>query len=148
MDFYIKEATKEDCLLLYNWVNEESVRQNSFNSNIIDYEEHIIWFNDKLSSKNCTINIFYLNNTPIGQIRLEIINNIGEIDYSIRPESRGKGYGNILIKMFEEKIKLNNEVKILKGKVKKSNLKSQKVFEKNEYKNNINNEYIEYVKYI
>ena len=43
--------------------------------------------------------------TPIGQVRYELSNNIAEISYSISPQERGKGYGKQIIHLAVMKIK-------------------------------------------
>ena len=45
MSVYLKEAGRKDLDLLFQWVNEPSVRKNSFSTNVVSYEEHIEWYN-------------------------------------------------------------------------------------------------------
>lgn len=130
MDCLIKfiEATQEHKSLLYSWVNDQKVRENSFNSNIVDYENHVNWFNEKLQSKSSIIYICYIEDTPVGQIRIDRINNdIGLINYSVDSKFRGKGIGTSILIRAKDKIsqlKLNKLI----GKVKKDNIASRKAF--------------------
>ena len=40
----------------------------------------------------------YLNNLPMGQIRINVKNLVGKMDYSVDKDFRGKGFGYMLIK--------------------------------------------------
>jgi len=146
-----KKATFNDAKLLFDWANDEEVRKNSFNSSKIEYEEHITWFQNCLESEDVNIYIFYLDNIPVGQVRLT---NIDKeyliISYSISSGYRGKGLGKSVIRQIETDIMpLYPAIKCLIGKVKPDNIASQKVFEVNSYNKRLSEEYgncIEYYK--
>jgi RimJ/RimL family protein N-acetyltransferase len=145
----IKKITNVDCDLLYDWVNDETVRSNSFNSQKISYNNHIRWFQQSLVSKDRYIYIFYEEDIPIGQIRLDIQGLEGIIDYSIDKKFRGKGYGTEMLRILEAKIKKSNLIlKSLAGKVKYENYPSQKAFEKAGYNKVFKDNYIEYTLYL
>ena len=144
---HLKEATYEDCNLIFNWANDEYVRKNSFNESKISYENHVSWFKDRLSSDNCIIFILYFHKTPIGQIRIDIKGSYGIIDYSIDKNHRGSGYGSKILHMMEEVVIINyNDINKLIGKVKYNNIKSQRAFERNKYKKTLEKENFLYLK--
>lgn len=125
----LKRADLSDCKMLFDWTNEEDVRANSFNSRKIDFKEHCNWLRIKLSDSSCAIYICYINEIPIGQIRIEMKNDIGLINYSISKESRGKGYGSLVLQYIPNQIKEEfPHIKILLGKVKPENQASRKAF--------------------
>lgn len=127
----LKEAKREHCDLLYNWANDKEVRENSFSKEKINYEDHIRWFYNKLQSKGLYLFIAYLENIPIGQVRLDFEDNSGIISYSISKEFRSKGYGKSLIVLLESKLKEKDiSFDKLIAYVKPDNISSQKVFEK------------------
>ena len=149
MKTYLREVNKNDCKLLFQWANEESVRKNSFNSNEIKYEEHEKWLENKLNSANCYIYIFCLNNLPVGQIRLDIENTIGVVSYSLDKDYRGQNLSVNMINLLEnEVIQSNIAIERLIGYVKVSNIASQKIFESLKYDKVLNNDVIKYYKYI
>ncbi|MSU00118.1 GNAT family N-acetyltransferase [Tissierella pigra] len=118
-------ATEDYCDLLFEWVNDEKVRLNSFNSERIKYEEHKKWFKSKIESDDTVIYIFKANNQDIGVIRLEKMDKNGYlINYSIAKDYRKKGYATTLLKLIKEKYK----GQLLVGKVKKGNVGSIKAF--------------------
>ena len=71
----------------------------------------------------------HLKNLPIGQIRFDIFKNKILVDYSIDRFIRGKGYGNLIVKMGMKKIEKYKNTKIIEAVVKKNNSKSKKIFE-------------------
>lgn len=143
---YLREVTKEDMMLLYHWVNDIDVRKNSFQTHTIDIEEHKNWFQKKIESERCSIYIFMVDTTPIGQIRIEYEGNQGTINYSIDKKYQGQGYGKILLELAEQKVKeTRKEIIYLMGEVKKENIPSKKKFEELGYEKT---EYIRYSKKI
>ena len=147
MEIEFKEATAEDCEIIYRWVNDFSVRKNAFNQNVIEYEDHKKWYENRLYSDDCFIFICSIHGTSVGHIRLDINENIGIIDYSVDKDERNKGYGTKILKdivKFIENKDLN--IMMLKGKVKNENIHSQKAFIKAGYEETMKKEYIEYRK--
>lgn len=118
-------ATEEYCDLLFKWTNDEEVRLNSFNSEVLKYEEHKKWFKSKIESNNTIIYIYKARSQDIGVIRLEgMEDNSYVINYSITKEYRKKGYATDLLKLIKERYK----EQLLIGKVKKENIASIKAF--------------------
>lgn len=75
------------------------------------------------------VQIFNLvkNSALVGQVRFNIEEGKAEIDYSISSESRGKGLGNVIIRLgIEEANRMG--IKELIAKVKDKNIPSQRVF--------------------
>lgn len=133
-DIHSKLADMNDIELLFKWVNDDSVRKNSFNSNPISYSEHTQWFSDCLSDKSVEIYIYYLGNTPIGQARLMYSEKESLIDYSVDRRFRGRGFGKYIIHDIELKTMSNHpEITSLIAKVRECNIVSQKIFEDNDY---------------
>ena len=124
---FLRRAEPEDMMPLYRWINEPSVRANSFRSEIISLEEHQRWFQKALDDPNVSIFIMMLDAQPIGQVRLTLDDNIQLIDYSIDVEHRKHGFGTLILSMVEQHC---DQTLPLVGKVRLTNVASQKVFEK------------------
>lgn len=149
MSIQLRKANINDCDLLYYWVNDKEVRNNSFNKEKINYKEHKEWFEDRLYSKRTQIFILEEDELNIGQIRMDIEYLKGIIDYSIDKKYRGQKNGYRILNLLEHEIIINWPViKILEGRVKVNNIPSQKCFEKNGYNKFIKKEYIVYTKKI
>lgn len=91
---HFRFAELSDADLYYRWANDAIVRQNSFNSSKISYQQHIDWFSHKLKCSDCFFYLF-LNeeNIPVGQVRIDKSNNEVVIGISIDEAYRGKGLG-------------------------------------------------------
>lgn len=132
---YLKVADRRDMDILFDWVNEASVRENAFSESKISYEEHKKWFESILKSKDAKQYIYICDEMPIGQVRVDIYGEKAEIDYSICLEKRHMGYGKEMIAQLKQQMRFDFPcVKTLVAKVKPENAASQKVFLENGYK--------------
>ncbi len=126
----IREISRIDKKLLLYWANDYKVRNNSFSKARITVEEHSIWFEKILSSKNkhqfIITDEFHL---PIAQSRFDENSNNLIIDYSIDKLFRGNSLAEEVLKISFLKIyeKLGGSFKII-GKVKMNNIRSLKSF--------------------
>ena len=120
----LRNAKLDDAKLIFDWANDLEVRSNAISKDPIVWENHLQWFQSKLNSNDTNIFVLEIENKPIGQIRLDKHNNFLEIDYSIDKNSRGLGYGKVIIakamKLFEQSS--------FKAIVKNKNTPSKKVF--------------------
>ncbi|MBX7088648.1 MAG: GNAT family N-acetyltransferase [Leptospirales bacterium] len=138
MALELRRARPEDADLLFRWVNDPVVRENSFQTRTIEYQNHLRWFTSRLQSPDCEI--FILCDTEvsppeIGQVRFERnADGAFEIDYSVHSSQRGKGRGNELVRLGLEQmfLKLRQRIKFI-GRVKSANVASQRVFLKNDF---------------
>ncbi len=127
MIYFLREATFDDALFLFDWVNNKDVRLNSINQSSIVWENHLIWLKNKLDSKETFIYILTDGEINYGQIRIDYDNyNWWIIDYSIDVNYRGKGFGSLIVSLLVEKYKKF----CFKAFVKKNNLASIHVFVK------------------
>lgn len=128
---YLRSATIDDVNLLFDWVNEESVRKNSFNTNIISMEEHQAWLERVLTDVNTKLYILQVDDVPIGQVRLVYDKNMWQISYSIALPYRAQGYGKIIIQLAENELIRGGHVgEKLYAEVKADNIASQCIFKK------------------
>lgn len=135
MGRYLRRATKEDRDLLFKWANDSLVRENSFSTAKISYEEHVNWYSDILNRDDCVQYICMDGDSPIGQVRIILKGNTAEIGYSICTEKRSHGYGRELLVLISEKVwEEFPDVEKIYGEVKPENFASQKAFSNAGYK--------------
>lgn len=137
----LRSANYEDCNLLYKWANDSQVRKNAFSPNNIDLESHIKWYKNKMNDENTHIFIVLKDNDEVGQIRVNISDNNGFIDYSIDENYRGQGIGTEILQLIKLEITKVNLI----GYVKKENIASMKAFEKAGYEKIKHDDFIEYI---
>ena len=123
-NYILRTATLEDSQLLYNWVNDATVRNMSINSKIISWAEHNKWLNKNLGTTTFKILILEYDENPVGQIRYEYIERYWLIDYSVDCAYRGMGFGK---KLLELSISLFSNCQI-RATVKKDNFYSNHIF--------------------
>jgi RimJ/RimL family protein N-acetyltransferase len=128
-ELQIRKALSSDDQDIFIWRNDSDSRKNSITTHKISKSEHQEWFRKKLSSKDTDIYIGYQLNTKIGVVRIEKQHdNSAEINITINPSQRNKGYGTELL---SKAIKISfNKYDILTARIKKSNFASIKMFEK------------------
>ena len=125
----MREAQEEDVDLYFRWANDPVVRQNSYNPEPIKFENHTKWFKTKLSSEGSKLFVFEVLGKPVGQFRIDHIDNAWLIDYSVDRHYRGLGAGKAIITHFKTSISYSDLLYPLKALVKPSNIPSQRVFE-------------------
>ena len=67
---------------------------------------------------------------PVGQIRFDVKDDIADIDYSLEPLVRGRGWAKKLLSEGLKTFKDHNGEKPLRGRVKEDNLPSRRVFQR------------------
>ena len=127
-----RKAKISDVNIYYKWINDELVRENSFNSNIIKWEDHFKWFEEKINNPNYYFYLFQdANNNLIGQVRIEKINEIESlVGISISFEHRGFGYGPIILTEACNEFFKSNSNFIINAYIKNENISSKNIFEK------------------
>jgi len=123
---FLRRATMEDALDILRWRNDETSRANSFNKDVIDLDSHKKWLSKKLSQKDCHMFIMMDGQDKVGNIRVDVTDDAGEISYLIAPEKRGRGYGKKIIALIEKEMPY--EVKTLMGLTLKTNDASGRCF--------------------
>lgn len=148
-EIYLRKVTMEDSRILFKWRNEPSTRRSSFNENLIEYGSHLKWLSSTLDNSNIVFFILECNRIPVGQIRLNINNNVAEISYSIGESFRGYGYGRKILTLIEDVVnKYFCNIVYFKALVKKENVASRYLFKSLNYAEIEYNECFEYKKCI
>ncbi len=145
IQFYLRGATVEDAKLIFDLSNENLVRKNSINPNSIAWEDHLKWLPQKINYKNWFYLLaFSIENSFIGQIRIDVSDEGAIIGISITPEFRGKGLStDLLIHSAQLFFASYPQVNFVTAKINKNNKASINTFLKAGYvyshKESINN---------
>lgn len=136
-DIFLRKATEEDVMLIFQWANDPEVRRNSFQTKQIDLEDHKKWYDSKIKSANSLFYILMNKDIPVGQIRLELEGNCACVNYSIAAPFRGKGMGKEMLRLAETELKGNYpHISRLVAEVKEENSASKHAFEREGYHKN------------
>ena len=127
-DLNLREVTERDVDLLFSWRNELEVQRNSFKSQEVSWEEHERWFHGFVRNRNSPLYILEADDLPVGQLRIQVEDNIGTLTYSVDQDFRGRGYGKYMI-MRAKSISNRLSLVQLLATVRSSNKASRQVFE-------------------
>jgi UDP-2,4-diacetamido-2,4,6-trideoxy-beta-L-altropyranose hydrolase len=125
----VRRASPADAELYFRWANDPEVRANSYQSEPIEWANHVRWFETTLAQKSAALYLYIINGEPAGQIRLNIEESTATINYSVDANHRGKGLGKWLLQHISLLAQVNHEeLTALQGWVKKKNIASMKAF--------------------
>jgi UDP-2,4-diacetamido-2,4,6-trideoxy-beta-L-altropyranose hydrolase len=131
----LRLVSRRDCELIWNWSNDSTTRQASFNQNFIPWAEHQQWFERRLQNIS---GYFWIaideNDHPIGQVRLDPISQENvEISISIDAQHRHRGLGHHLLNLVIQKFLIKTDFKAIIAWVKVDNIASCHLFEKAQF---------------
>jgi UDP-2,4-diacetamido-2,4,6-trideoxy-beta-L-altropyranose hydrolase len=124
----MRQANAKDIWTFLDWKNDPSTRQNSLNTDVVDYKTHRRWFQQQISNDHIEMAVFEFWGLPIAQIRLAKSKDTATISYSVDAVSRERGLGK---KMISELVHREREVRRftkLIAVVKSSNSPSISIF--------------------
>jgi len=103
-------AGPDDLNTYFEWANDALVRQFSYNTMPVIYEEHIKWFERQLNEGKTWFYIFEDDiSSPVGQVRIQNLeNNTAVIGVSVDGKHRGYGYSSQMIEMATQDFLLKN----------------------------------------
>lgn len=94
-----RSAQPDDDRLYFDWANDPVIRQQSFKTTSISWENHTTWFSGKLTDPNTLLLVFETQQgEPVGQVRLEQLGPEIIIGISLDSTFRGKGLALNIIK--------------------------------------------------
>ena len=110
--------------------NDDLVRQNSIHEEKINWENHVVWFKNKISSPESIFYVAQEDDDFIGYCRLDNEDDFWIVTIHIMPQMRNKAYGKTILKHV---CKLNEDKKII-SYIKEKNIASYKMFLKCNFK--------------
>jgi UDP-2,4-diacetamido-2,4,6-trideoxy-beta-L-altropyranose hydrolase len=138
----MRTAVPGDVDLYFEWANDAEVRANSFNSVEIPYSDHCKWFTAKMEDAASKLYVFTTGSgIPVGNVRIERLENTGTISYSVDNKYRGLGVAkSILTIATREFFNIDPAIETIQGYVKGNNAASLKVFRALHYQESIDAE--------
>lgn len=129
--FRFRPAIEDDCRQLFEWANDPVIRNTSFHSEAIGWEEHQAWFESRRADEKCLLWIVEdQEGRPAGQLRFDIFGKKAVISISLSETARNKGLGSKVIKAACRLIFNNHRISQVKALVKEENRSSVVCFEK------------------
>jgi len=128
-DLRLRRVQEKDCRLLWEWANDPNVRPVSFATEQISWERHMQWFDAKLRDPNAVLYLVVDSaDIPAGQVRYQIDGAAAAVSVSLAPQFRGRGYGQLALKMATEDLFRMTATKQIDAYVKPNNTASLRLF--------------------
>jgi UDP-2,4-diacetamido-2,4,6-trideoxy-beta-L-altropyranose hydrolase len=90
----VRRVTSSDATLLHAWRNDPVVRENSFSTDPIAWEDHQRWLAGRLASPSTAMFVLEDADGPVAQVRYERrADREAEVGITVAAEARGRGYG-------------------------------------------------------
>jgi RimJ/RimL family protein N-acetyltransferase len=130
--YLLKPAELTDMSIAFKWANNSNVRKFSLTKDLIQWEQHKLWFEKCLIDEYCKYYFLYKDGIPVGSIRFDIDDSKkAKINYLIDPSYHGQKLGfYILSKGVNKLLNENKQITEIYGYVMKGNTPSIKIFEK------------------
>ena len=127
----LRKPTIKDMEMYFSWVNDAGVREQSYNSAIIDLESHKQWFESAINNEAYFMCIFQNSaGEDIGQVRIQKkTNKEALIGISIDSNHRGKGYAKEILVLATDLFLKSNHGFLINAYIKEGNLSSKLAFE-------------------
>ncbi|MDC0430862.1 GNAT family N-acetyltransferase [Candidatus Thioglobus sp.] len=122
----LRQANSADAKRLFELRNHPQIREQSHNSNIIDFDEHQAWIDKVVLDESKAICIVEDDNDNfIGMVRFELIDHMYLMSWVVSPKFQGHGFGKKMVKMASQEMNHGP----LRAEIKKNNAASVKIAE-------------------
>lgn len=128
----VRKATLVDSKMVWEIRNNPLARKNFRNQEVIDFQQHAIWFKNKYffnDENECYVIEF--NNIIAGYCRFDTVINGLEVSIAVDPKYHGQGLGGVLLSSALGLIKTS---KAIFSEIKIDNQPSLSLFQKNGFK--------------
>ena len=127
----IRNANESDVNDVFIWRNDRFSRENFFNQEPVEFASHFRWYLRAIENPDVFLFIGLLESRKIGICRFSIKreNISAEVSINLNPIFRGKNLSKMFLQISIEKLLGNNNIPLL-AKIKNTNVRSEKIFEK------------------
>ncbi|SEQ37163.1 UDP-2,4-diacetamido-2,4,6-trideoxy-beta-L-altropyranose hydrolase [Pseudomonas sp. NFACC02] len=130
----LRLATSRDATLLFQGRNAAHVRRWAFNSDPIDWDSHIDWFERSLSHPRRRILIAETARGPVGMVRYDREGDSVEVSIYLFDGHAGVGWGQVLLSSGERFLRRHwPDIRIIRAQVLADNAVSVSLFQKAGY---------------
>jgi Acetyltransferases, including N-acetylases of ribosomal proteins len=133
---YLNSSNLKDAKFLLYTHNIHTKNGYNISTNVVKFKDHIKWYRKKLKSKNSKIYIGYKNKAKFGYVRFDRIKNkLFKVSIGNHPKFYGKKLGTKMLNLAIKKFVKSYKPKRIISCVKKFNIRSQKCFLNNGFRN-------------
>ena len=125
----LRPADADDAKNIWLWRNHPDARAVSFSSDPIPFEDHVSWYETRLSDKD---NVFLIiqdsDNLDVGYTRFLIEDDRAEISIALAKEAQGQRLGTAAILAASNRVLEQGSVHSITAQIKVGNAISERVF--------------------
>ena len=125
---HLRPAAADDIKLIWEWANDPLVREASFRSAPIPWEDHQRWFTAQLASPSTRFFVAELEGQPVAQVRFSIEDTSAIISASLSAELRGRRLASAILVRAVREIFRSTVVKRIEALIKPGNTASLRAF--------------------
>ena len=125
----VRQATYDDAIDILDWRNDEHTRAMSKDSDVVDKDRHLAWFNSAISDPRRLILIGELCQNKIGMVRFDYKRGSWGVSINLSPSMRGRGYGFTLLEKGITLLRDMGNMEEIFAEVRAENISSMKMFE-------------------
>jgi RimJ/RimL family protein N-acetyltransferase len=126
--FRLRPANASDAELLRAWRNDAVTRAASRSTAEVGEAEHLAWLGGVLTDPSRLLLVAEHDGRPIGQVRLDAAGKRWEINVSLSPDARGRGFGAALIRRGVERLRAQGGQGPVEAWIRAENLPSLRAF--------------------
>ena len=98
-NLFLRPVEESDCYQVWEWNNDQVVRELSFQTQFIPWERHLRWYRNRMADQNsCFFIAEDVFGNSLGLIRFQQMDQEAEIGVVLDPKYRGYGYGSLIIR--------------------------------------------------
>lgn len=130
----LRRARPHDCRRWWEWANEPAVRQVSFSSAAIPWEDHRRWFQRKLADASVLMFVAEAEGEPVGQLRYELNGREAVVSIALDASLRGRGLGTQVLSAGSGRLRAGGSIDRIHAYIKPGNDTSVQAFAKSGYR--------------
>lgn len=97
--YTFRNVKYSDYMIIFNWINEKSVRKNSLNQKLISLNVHKSWIKKKIEVEKDYFKFFCVKDVEAGFVRIDDNGDYYKLNYLLDKKYRGRNLSKIMIKM-------------------------------------------------
>jgi UDP-2,4-diacetamido-2,4,6-trideoxy-beta-L-altropyranose hydrolase len=129
----LRKAQVSDSEFLYKLRFSSDVVESSITKEVPTLEAHNEWLQKKITDPHTHLLIVEKSEDRIGYLRFDIQNDEAEVSIAIVENERGKGHGDIFLKLGETWLQNNTSVNKITARVIQNNTQSHRLFSRNNF---------------
>jgi RimJ/RimL family protein N-acetyltransferase len=128
--YRLRDAVLSDGRDLFRWRNDPETRVWSRDTSDVSWDEHLTWLKSALRNPNRQLLIAEDARGAVGTIRLDLLDGVWEMSWTVAPEHRGKGVGAAIVRLAVSRM---TEERVF-AEIKASNFASRRIAEKSGFR--------------